>query len=97
MRAPKTAGPPRIYSRGDRAITPDGPGIFLGYATYEVIRLGMHAGRRRYIWMDSDRRGSYVVNGPLVFQLARDRQVGQLEIGGYVHDQLQPAPAEEGP
>ena len=91
--------PPRIYRSGDYAITPDGPGIFLGYATYEVIRLGAHAGRRQYVWTDRERGGPILVHGPLVFHLADARDSGdfrELRIRGYEHDQM-PAQNSEGP
>lgn len=90
MRARKDAGPPRIFTRGDQALTPHGPGIFLGQATYEVIRLGVHAGRRQYVWNDPDRGGPAVVDGPLVFQIA---EPGGFFIRGYAHDQM---PAQKG-
>lgn len=90
--------PPALIA-GDPVLTPDGLGIFLGTASYEVTRLGVHAGQRRYIWTDPRTRVSCTLEGPFAVELVasglaykntdvRGAPLYGSVVRGYTHDQL---------
>lgn len=79
---------------------PDGRrGRFLGCAEYEVHRIGVHAGTRRYVWRSVDRTLTLVLAGPLAFDVFSPH--GGAYVAGYRRDQFPasgplelPGPAE---